>query len=203
MPVTTRSGRQLKPTVPKNKLLNPRPKTRKEGPNNAMKRIAELHESVKNLIAKKLPKKTFDTARLSHLVKDKEELAKQGEREVKKFILKHLKTSDIASLASQKFIENQVKSVCEKVNRLQLSVSDSVKDTYILNHLKHKYKHLRKGTFQYLTKDEKTRATMFWTMLRMNVHEKDLVRFERFRQDFQGIIDSYFYLRKKACELSS
>lgn len=94
-----------------------------------------------------------------------------------------------------------MKRVCEKVNRqVGVTVSDSVKDKYILAHLKYKYRHLRSETYYYLTEDEKLQSTMFWTRLRMEVDQKNMVRFEYLKMILREMIASYFYLLKKPCK---
>lgn len=190
MPPRTRSGKTSEEStkLPKSTVNRKSPKKTKVNKgtaNGAIKRIVNQHESIKYLIKKQLNQRVLGEARLSWLVENKEELYKQGESNVKKFFSKWLKGGDTLA---QYFLHAEGMRLYEKVENLKLTVEKETQHKYMLDHLKYKYKHLR-------------RAHEFWqTFANTPLAKKNIEKFSLFKTAIQYGIDSYFDNRTKVYE---
>jgi len=184
MPPRTRSGKTSEGStkLPKSTAT----KVNKGTANGAIKRIVNQHESIKYLIKKQLNQKVIGKARLSWLVENKEELYKQGESDVKAFFKKWLEGT--GDTLAQFFLHDKGMRLYEKVEKLKLTVEKEIQHKYMLDHLKYKYKHLR-------------RAREFWqTFANTPLAKKNIEKFNTFKTAIQYGIDSYFDDRTKVYE---
>lgn len=174
-------------------------KVNKGTANDAIKMILNQHLDIKYVIKNQLSPRVIDEARLSHLVKNKEKLYKEGEKIVIKFFAKWFEGK--GDTLARYFLHDQGMRLYEYVENLKLTVAPSKQHKYMLDHLKYKYKHLRLGKLERFRKEEKERAHKFWqTFAKLPLAKKDIEKFNDFKTAIQEGIESYFYLRKKVYE---
>ena len=177
----------------KNSSIKTRPCKDNSGSTDILSQIQNQHIDIQELIFRKLSPRTKGKVMMYSIINIDGDLQTEGENDIKKLFNELMeKTGESIVLPALNHIKTEGNTLCEKMRKGNLSVSPSVQTKHIVEYLKRKYKHLRKGTLHRLTKIERERGETFWREFE-NFNEKNR-RHTSFKEAIQKSIDLFFYM---------
>ena len=164
----------------------------KDNTTDILSKIEEQNVDIKDMIFSKLSPRTMGKVIMHSTINIEGDLQTKGEKDIKK-LFNELMKKDKGSifLPAQNHLNNEANKLCEKMRKENLSVSPSVQTKHIIEYLKRKYKHLRKGRFHRLTKIEKEKGVDFW--MKLENFDEERADHASFKEAIQNSIDLFFY----------